>query len=674
MRALALCTWTLALLALLAPPHARAQESLRPEITKLERLPQAQRPRLPELVAQLRRQARDTSDEQFDLLFLLAMHYAGERQRAALEGLEHEFSPWRRASEAPVRMLGETAWALAWTSFHMRSGHLQLARQEIDSLKSDSLGELPLKWRYRERRLRAAVLEQVGQLDDALLLRLDAVRLGAQSAEVWRHAAALGSLSYTYVRAGQHDKAVEAAKEAMQIAETIPDDHDAQAGAYLTLALAQADEPDPLPSRRAYERSLHHARLAGDESLQALLLGNLSDTHLRAGDFGRALALAQECMPLAERLKDEETVLLALHNMGLAKIGLKRVAEGKADVLKAISIERQNGATTSVSEGWAELGQYLERAGDFAGAMQAYEEHRRIADTLTRADQRRRVLEAQEQLDAERREREAQLLGQKTALQGEQIKARNLQLLQWGLLMASGLAAMVLLVMIFRRMRHTNRELARSNEELAVRSERDPLTGLANRRYFQREVLRYQLEDRLQASLFLIDIDHFKRLNDSHGHAGGDAVLVAVAQRLRAAVREQDIVVRWGGEEFLVLVGTREPALTQALALRMLRELGGSPVALPQGQSVHITGSIGYASFPLPGGRAAPDWERAIDVVDGLMYQAKGHGRNQAWGLSAARATQVSELMQDLNELNQARERGSLQLQVTPGPLPGGGA
>ncbi|MBH9577324.1 tetratricopeptide repeat-containing diguanylate cyclase [Inhella proteolytica] len=671
MRVLALCSLSLALLGVVPQP-ACAQEALRPEITKLERLPQAQRPRLPELVAQLRRQARETSDEQFDLLFLLSTHYAGEKQRAALEGLEHEFAPWRRSTETRQRVLGETAWALAWTVFHIRSGHLQLAQQEIDSLKPESLGELPLKWRYRERRIRANVLEETGHIDEALLLRLDVVRLGAQSAEVWRHVSALAALSYTYYRAGQHDKAVEAAKEAQQVAESVPDDHDVQAEAQLTLGLVLSEDADAMPSRRAYEQSLHHARLAGDESLQALLLGNLADSYLRAGDYHRALALAQECLPLAQRLKDESTELLAMHNMGLAKIGLKRVAEGKADVLKAIATERQKGATTSVSEGWEELGQYLERAGDFAGAMQAFEEHRRIADTLSRADQRKRVLEAQEQFDAERREREAQLLGQQTVLQGEQIKARNLQLLQWGLLMASGLAAMVLLAMIFKRMRQTNRELARSNEELAVRSERDPLTGLANRRFFQREVLKHQLEDKLQASLFLIDIDHFKRINDSYGHAGGDAVLVAVAQRLRAAVREQDIVVRWGGEEFLVLVGTREPALTYALALRMLREIGGTPVALPQGQSVHITGSVGYASFPLPGGSATPDWERAIDVVDALMYQAKGHGRNQAWGLTVSRATSVAELMQDLGELNQARERGSLELQVTPGPMPGG--
>lgn len=653
---------------------AQGQEALRPEITRLERLPNSQRDNLPDQIAPLRARARDTSDEQFDLIYLLANHYAGHKQRAQLEALERDFAPWRNSTQSEQRLLGELAWALVWTGFHRASHHYPLAQQEMQSLKPELLGNLGLKWRYRERAVRADVLEETGQIDEALLLRLEAARLAGQMQQRWRQASALASLAYTYLRAQQPDKAKEAAAEALHLAQQEREDHDLLSSAYNTMALVHSDDADQTQSRQALEKALEHARLGGDERMQALLMGNLSDTYLRSGDFARALAITQEVIPLAERLKDHQSHILAMHNGGIAKIALKRVADGKADVLKAITMERQQGATTSVSEGWAELGTYLERAGDFAGAMEAYEEHRRIADTLSRADQRKRVLEAQEQFDAERRTREKQLLGQETALQAEQIKARNLQLLQWGLLLASGIAAMVLLVMLFKRMRKTNEELARSNEELAARSERDPLTGLANRRHFQREVKLHLRDNALHGTLFLIDIDHFKRLNDNFGHAGGDTVLVAVAQRLRAAVRENDLVVRWGGEEFLVLVSTREPQLTSALALRMLRELGEEPVPLSGDQSVRVTGSIGYASFPLAGGNAAPEWERAVDVVDALMYQAKAHGRNQAWGLNMARAETVPDLSAAIDELHDARERGELAVQVLAGPAAKEGA
>ncbi|MBB5205272.1 diguanylate cyclase (GGDEF)-like protein [Inhella inkyongensis] len=646
----------------------QGQEALRPEITALERMPSSAGAQLPGLVAKLRGRALPRSEEQFDLIFLLAGHYAGNKQRAELEALDRDFGPWRQSSDAAQRLQGELASAISWTRFHMASGHLQLAQQELQSVKPELLTDLPLKWRYRERGLRASVLEQTGNIDEALLLRLETARLAEQLNQAWRQSYALSSLALTYLRAGQLDKAREAADEGLRMAQREPEDHDLLGNAFNIKGMIASEGSDQAEARLAYEQALVYARKASDRGTQSVLMGNLADSYLRGGEYARALSISEEALPLAIELKDAGSQALALHNMGVAKIALKRVAEGKADVLKAITMERQQGATTSVSEGWNELGRYLEQAGDFAGAFEAFEEHRRIADTLSRADQRKRVLEAQEQFDADRRQRETQLLSQETVLQSGQIKARNLQLTQWALLLASGLAAVVLLVMIFRRMRHTNVELARSNAELAVRSERDPLTGLSNRRHFQREVKRHLQEGGLQATLFLLDIDHFKRLNDEYGHAGGDAVLVAVAQRLRAAVREQDLVVRWGGEEFLMLVSTREPALTQALALRMLRELSCEPIALPQDQSVRISGSLGFASFPLPGGNVAPDWERAVDIVDTLMYQAKGHGRNQAWGLMRANGTDLDAVLAQLGELGPARERGDLQLQVLPGP------
>ena len=90
-----------------------------------------------------------------------------------------------------------------------------------------------------------------------------------------------------------------------------------------------------------------------------------------------------------------------------------------------------------------------------------------------------------------------------------------------------------------------------------MQSERDPLTNLANRRHFlsvmQAEQARGGAEAGFDGALLLVDIDHFKHVNDSHGHAAGDIVLCEVARRLNEAVRGDDLVVRWGGEEFLVL-------------------------------------------------------------------------------------------------------------------------
>ncbi|MBH9553632.1 tetratricopeptide repeat-containing diguanylate cyclase [Inhella gelatinilytica] len=666
------CRWMVLALGLALGGAAHAQDSLRPEITRLERLPSSERKDFVEQINKVRSQARADSEEQFDLLFQLAMHHAGRKQRTELEALEGPLAAWRQSPNEVRRAQGELMWALAWTSYHLSTGHYALAQKEMDSIRPERLAALAPKWRYRERSMRAGVRELAGHADEAVLLRLDAVRLAAEMDEPWRRAYALSRLSTVYIQVDQIDKAKETIDEALKLAKQSPADHDLLSGLYNAVALIYQGESERSVARKALETALHHAKLAGDRGQQLLLMGNLADSYLQVGDFARALTITSEVIPLAQELGERDSELLALHNMGIAKIGLKRIAEGKADVMKVIAVHRQQGAMSDLASSWQELGLYLEKAGDYAGAVEAYEEYRRIADTLSRADQRKRVLEAQEKFDAERRSQETRLLEEQTKLQGEQIRARNLQLVQWGLLLASAVAAMVLMVMLFRRMRHANRELAQSNAELAVRSERDALTGLANRRYFQREVGHHEHDGVLKASLFLIDIDHFKRINDTHGHAGGDAVLVATAHRLRAAVREQDIVVRWGGEEFLILVSSREPLLTLGLAHRILKGLGGEPVALPNGQVVRVTASIGYASFPIPGGEGAPGWEKAIDVVDTLMYQAKGHGRNQAWGLNGARCESMQSLQEAMADWGAARDDGRLNLQVTPGPQRGG--
>ena len=193
-----------------------------------------------------------------------------------------------------------------------------------------------------------------------------------------------------------------------------------------------------------------------------------------------------------------------------------------------------------------------------------------------------------------------------------------------------------IVTMLYRRVRETNRRLADSNDLLKDQSERDPLTGLANRRHFQAAMRRLAADGKLSGTVFLIDIDHFKHINDQHGHSAGDAVLVEVARRLRETLREQDLIVRWGGEEFLVVVQALGPEQVEVLAQRMLGALDRATVSVTDGPRVRriaVTASIGFASFPMGPALLRVSWERAINLVDTAMYLAKAHGRNRAYGV-----------------------------------------
>ncbi|HEY8584318.1 MAG TPA: diguanylate cyclase [Capillimicrobium sp.] len=153
----------------------------------------------------------------------------------------------------------------------------------------------------------------------------------------------------------------------------------------------------------------------------------------------------------------------------------------------------------------------------------------------------------------------------------------------------------------------------------------DELTGLWNRRFMQRRLsaaLRAAERHSRRLSVALVDIDHFKDVNDRFGHAAGDAVLIAVAQRLRDAVREEDVIGRWGGEEFLILL-PEEPAEGAIVAADRIREhVGALPIETPEA-TVNITVSVGCATFR--------SGERPDDVLrraDDALYEAKRAGRN----------------------------------------------
>ena len=167
-------------------------------------------------------------------------------------------------------------------------------------------------------------------------------------------------------------------------------------------------------------------------------------------------------------------------------------------------------------------------------------------------------------------------------------------------------------------------------DALVELSSRDALTGLANRRAFDlalaREIDRVARSGE-PALLLALDIDHFKRINDNHGHAAGDQVIRAVANALIDSVRPMDLVARIGGEEFAIILPNCPPAYGQMVAERIRAKVEQTPVTVARGQSLSVTISLG--------GSFAPQWVRSsatlwIERADQQLYRAKNDGRNRA--------------------------------------------
>lgn len=159
----------------------------------------------------------------------------------------------------------------------------------------------------------------------------------------------------------------------------------------------------------------------------------------------------------------------------------------------------------------------------------------------------------------------------------------------------------------------------------------DPLTDALNRRALLEAMERLAGLSQRQGqplSVLMIDIDHFKRVNDSQGHAGGDAVLKEVARRLQGRLRKSDLLARFGGEEFLVLLPDTGPEQAARVAESLRASIPASAIRLPgQATSLEVTVSIGVHSGVA--GKEPGQVEKFISASDAAMYQAKSQGRNR---------------------------------------------
>ena len=176
-------------------------------------------------------------------------------------------------------------------------------------------------------------------------------------------------------------------------------------------------------------------------------------------------------------------------------------------------------------------------------------------------------------------------------------------------------------------------KLAETLEALRQMATRDPLTGMLNRREFNR--ILAEEEDRSRRfghpfSLVLLDIDHFKSVNDTHGHQVGDHVLQAVATRVAAGLRTVDRAARFGGEEFALIIMQADRVAALETAQRACAAVAREPIPISPEQSLKITVSAGAAELPTNGATGTA----LVAAADKALYAAKSRGRNRAVAFS----------------------------------------
>lgn len=239
------------------------------------------------------------------------------------------------------------------------------------------------------------------------------------------------------------------------------------------------------------------------------------------------------------------------------------------------------------------------------------------------------------------------------------------------------LATMFLMaLLLFIQHRRFARALQRSNVVLQEASLTDPLTGLRNRRFFSatieadvQQALRSHADSHdphtRDLVFYLIDADNFKDVNDRYGHDVGDKVLIEMARRVSSSIRHSDVLVRWGGEEFLIVSRYTDRNEAELLAQRVLSAVADTPfIAKPSGEAIRRTCSLGWAPFPwFPHDPRAVTYQEVLSLADRGLQRAKQSGRNRAVGMlppvERTPATSVAGL-----------HSTALQVEVLPTPGP----
>jgi diguanylate cyclase (GGDEF)-like protein len=181
-------------------------------------------------------------------------------------------------------------------------------------------------------------------------------------------------------------------------------------------------------------------------------------------------------------------------------------------------------------------------------------------------------------------------------------------------------------ILLFRFYEHSRasayKQLRLRNAEIITLSETDKLTQLFNRDKLDKAfsaIAQHSAKNKQPLSVIMLDIDHFKKINDEHGHLEGDRVLSELATELNAMMRKHDLLARWGGEEFMVLLQDTPLSIAQELAQRLRIRISEKPLSNKQ-----VTVSVGVGEYAPP-----ESTDAFFERVDAALYKAKRNGRNQ---------------------------------------------
>jgi diguanylate cyclase (GGDEF)-like protein len=505
--------------------------------------------------------------------------------------------------------------------------------------------------------------DQEGRSADALDFAARAVALARSGGDPDALSMALRAQARLLAGGGDAARALDLTDELVALARSrgIP----AQlAHARLTEYAAAARAGNPKRAEKALQAAVEILDKLGARERLAVPLANLAELYVQARRFGEAARTSEAAQRVAREAGDETGGRLASYQLGIASIYFRNVDQGRKLVDKALEGLTDDERYVRML---LDYGHALNQVGWGDEALTVYEKAGAVSLAAWRKEKQLSYQALQRAYAFQKKQAELAALHHESALKAAELaNVKRIRRL-WVLLSVLTLVAVALIALLYRRVKKANASLQSKNEQLFRQSTRDSLTGLFNRHYFYEQVVP-QLhaqpsrgDEHAGGVFLLLDVDHFKSINDRFGHGAGDVVLKNVAARLAGSLRDQDVLIRWGGEEFLAYlpgVGTTE---ARQVCARLLAAVSATPITADE-RELTVSVSIGFCPKPGAEGLVDPGWEQLVHLADLCLYLAKTAGRKQAFGVLDANVLTKEAIAAADADLKQASADGLVGL------------
>lgn len=499
-----------------------------------------------------------------------------------------------------------------------------------------------------------------GRARDAIDAAKIALAVARANNDLFRQAISLRSLAMVEVDFGDPQDALLHIDEAVSLRRRLTPDWE-ETETLLNRAFILTSLKRYAEALKAYREIEQIAVRQKEDNVPAIVWSNYADIAYAQGDFSQAQQEVKRLLAWSEEHKDVFLNSYAKMTSALLAIESKNPEQAQVLFNEAAVIFLKEDHQVEMRDFYGSMAAAYARNGYFKQAYAALEKKQEIGTKIEQESRGHAANELRELLKTEERVKE------NLSLQAE-VEKSKLNIQRWVFLALLLLFALVWSARMFIQTRKRNSALLVENKELDYQRFQDPLTQLFNRRYvMENRASIWQKILQQSAAILIIDADHFKKINDNYGHPAGDAALIEIARRIKLTMRDSDIVVRWGGEEFLVCSFSCNAEQARMMVSRVLEELRNTPIEFA-GKTIPLSASIGYMLAPQQTQtKELINFDDSVQLADAALYLAKTKGRNRAVGVEKILPSQRAHT-ELCEQLEQAANAGEVQLKETLGP------